>query len=158
MHLLCFLISIYKADNIYILFVLLILWFFASDTASVIQPDVIEEDFGSSVISVNQGIFLSVFEVITYAFQSVVGVVYQAHVPEGSTNCFGLICFHETFGMGIGVSLLSLSLVTLYSYFRHRLKKWMQFCYFVMSNVNAHMSSSWPSAYIWNSIDSRHGH
>ena len=120
MHLLCFLISIYKADNIYILSVFLILWPFASDTASVIQPALVAEDFGSSVLSVNQGMFLSVFAVITYAVQSVMGVVYQAHVPEGNSNCFGLKCFRETFGMGIGVSLLSMSLIILYSYFRHR--------------------------------------
>ena len=123
-HLLCFVISIYNADNIYALSACLIMWPFASDTANVIQPAVFADDFGSGFFSVNLGILLSIFAVLAYAIQSVAGLVYESHVPEGSTNCFGLICFRETFGMGIGASLLSLGLITLYFYFWCKSTQW----------------------------------
>ena len=122
-HLLCFLVSIYKADNVYVMSVFLILWPFAADTASTIQPAVIADDFGSRVSSVNIGILLGIFAVLAYAIQSAVGVLYETRVPEGSNNCFGLICFQETFGMGIGFSLLSMWLITLYVYMQHKSTK-----------------------------------
>ena len=136
MHLMSFIISIYKADNVYVLSIALMVWNFASDMASSVQPAVIADDFGKDVFSVNIGIHMTVFATFTFVVQSVVGGIYESHVLEGSTNCSGLFCFHETFVMGIVASIFSMMLVTLYFYLRHKPTKWLcriylfKFCHF----------------------------
>ena len=120
MHLVSFIISFFKADNIYVFSAALIMWTFASDTANTIGSAVITDDFGLAVFSVNVGIHMTIFAVLASALQCVVGVMYETHVPDGGTSCVGLICFRETFVMGIGASVFSMLLITIYFYFRNK--------------------------------------
>ena len=131
-HLVCFVMSVYKADNIYVLSVNLILWTFASDTAGTIQPAVVADDFGSGVFSVNVGIEMTIFAIFAFSVQSMAGAVYDAHVPEDNTSCFGPNCFRETFEIGIGASVLGVLLISLYFYFWYKSKQWYTWSSYVL--------------------------
>ena len=74
----CFVISVYKADIVFFLYVALIGWIFASDTAGTIQTAEVVDDFGSCVFSINFGIHSTIFVMQSFIVQSVAGAVYDA--------------------------------------------------------------------------------
>ena len=137
MQLVCFVMLIFKADNIYVLSAVLVFGTFASDMVSTIQPAVIADDFGSDVFSVNFGFHATLFAMEIFVVQYVIGVVYETHVPEGSGNCFGLICFRESFRICVGASVVSILFITLYLYCWHKSTKWhLWFGYVMLTSSN----------------------
>ena len=124
LHLMCFLIALYKADDIYVLSASTVVWIIASDSAATIEPAVIADDFGNDVFSVNLGIQTSMVALAAFATQYAAATMYEVHVPDGSTTCFGLVCYSGTFAMSIGVAAIAMLLSMIYFYFGQKSRKW----------------------------------
>ena len=79
-----------------------------------LSPAVMGEVFSLKHIGRNWGIALMIAALFGMLTQEIFGVTYDAHVPDGEIDCFGMKCVSGGLGFSIAAGVLSVILGTIY--------------------------------------------
>lgn len=79
-----------------------------------LSPAVMGEVFSLEHIGRNWGIALMIAALFSILSQEIFGVMYDAHVPDGEIDCFGMKCVSGGLGFSIAAGVLSVILGTIY--------------------------------------------
>ena len=105
-----FIISIFCGDNSHILSGLVLYAFIQNGLLMTIIPTLITEYFGRSYFMRIWGAEILTSALLGMILNTIIGVLYQDAITDDGIDCYGLVCFQNSFTLGSVMSGLSLLL------------------------------------------------
>ena len=119
-HSIFYALSIFYGDRPYILSGLVLSAFIQHGSHATIITTLIAEYFGSHYFMRIWGVELFSSAVLAMLLNAIIAVSYQSAIPDGGTNCYGLVCFQTAFILGTVMSGVSLLLCGLLWYIERK--------------------------------------
>ena len=142
-----YILSIFYGDCPYILSGLVLSAFIQNGSHATIIPTLIAEYFGSHYFMRIWGAELFSGALLAMMLNAIIAVSYQDAIPDGGTNCYGLVCFQTAFILGTVMSGVSLLLCGILWYIER--KKAQEYERLMWENIKWRQAIIWTKAGIW---------